>query len=262
MYTSQLIFWFITYSILIASTAIAVTAVPSGMRRRYRPVVMTNLSILLIVVSVSLVLFRYSLNRLDAGGWGGFFLQLLFYIGLSSVSWFGMMLPSAVFQEMRAGRQIGLFKVLILVFLLSELISSIVVRAGAGEIGGAVIINGIFQLGILALFFLALVSAVIRIAVEWKGGSLWLRIAFCVLCIVLILAVLSIDVAYGIWSKIRSERELSLFYIFPVFLTVFSIFLAGFTVFSVRRKITAEVLTPLALSGNTVSAPVSWRSRG
>jgi DNA-binding CsgD family transcriptional regulator len=99
-----------------------------------------------------------------------------------------------------------------------------------------ILINGIFQLGILSLFFLSSIRVAVKLAVSWKSGKLLMRIILSIVFIIFILAVFSIDVAYGVWSKIHSQRELSLFYVFPAFLTILSILLTAYTVFSVRKN--------------------------
>lgn len=236
MYSFQLIFWFITYSILIASTTISIGAAPSGLRRGYRACILTNLSILLMVISVSLVFFFYSLSRLDSEGWSSFIFQFLFYLGVSSATLFSLEIPNTVFPDAENKKTIRPFALIVILFFTAHLISFLLVMIVVEHGPVVSLINGIFQLGILSLFFLSSIRVAVKLAVSWKSGRLWIRIILSIVCIIFILAVFSIDVAYGIWSKIHSHRELSLFYVFPAFLTVLSILLTSYTVYSVRQK--------------------------
>ena len=207
---------------------------PPVLRRRYRDCFLTNLSILTIVISASLVVLIYNIDSLETGGPAAFFMQLLFYAGLTAASFFSLGIPAAVCGEGRRSiiRVLSLFAVII--FAVQQV--SFVVIFFTGRADGLMHLNGIFQLAILAFFFVSLGRTAVILSLNWKSGSPLLRVGLPFVFILFILAVIAVDLAYGVWSKIESGRELSLFYLFPAFLTVLSILISLITVILSRRQ--------------------------
>jgi len=210
---------------------------PGKVRRRYRDSIFANLSILLIVISVSLVLFFYSMDSLEDSGWVSFVFQFVFYLGISSASWFSLGICPAIFPGSQSRRVSRVYIIVLPLLLVSNLLSSLYIKNISEPYSVAFLVNGFLQLSLLCLFLFSFSKTAIKLCSNWKKAPPLIRIGLASLFILFILAVFFIDVAYGVWSKVQSERELSLFYVFPVFLIVLSILISFITIFSARKAL-------------------------
>ncbi|WP_028973245.1 helix-turn-helix transcriptional regulator [Spirochaeta cellobiosiphila] len=208
-------FWFITYSILVAGTAISAGAIHYD--KRFSLITAMNLSLILIAVSVFFILFFYYQGDISVEGWGYFLLVFLFFLGLATSSYFILPIPDTLLsQDTEQNKWLLAIKTIIALGFLGYTITAFLDKLFFYNEGNS-ILNGIFQLLVFFCFLASSIYSYVRFMRGKLIQSPLYKVFITLLGILGISSIFIIDVFYGLWSKIHTQNELSIFYLLPAY---------------------------------------------
>lgn len=228
MILQQMIFWFIAYSILIAGTVLAATAHFRSRTFRTYTILALEISLLIMVLSASLIYYIYQLTLLDTDRNLISFMQWFFFLGITGAGFFTYHLPEAFSSKKRRTKvHLLLPSALLIGFVLYTVMAILTSFISIGELNLTILYGG-SQFLIFSLFFIFSLITHIRLAEMWqnknrvlKGIVLWGGILF-------LLLVFFMDILYGTYDKIQGNRELSLFFLLPVYSTFLSVLFSAY----------------------------------
>ena len=250
----QLIFWFFTYSVVIAGTAISAHAAAGQKDRRFRIILFAEISLLSMVLSVSLIIFVYYQKVLGAESLYYLFLQLVFFMGITSSSLSLLFIPSAIFPFAYGKKAVPFLAIPILTFFILYILISILggVNILAFRSSRMSLITGLLQLLLFLSFMTASLYSLISLLLSWHTKSRYTKTILFSAGSIVIIGVFFIDVIYGLWSKHHYGRELSIFHVLPVYALIVSILLT-LSVMKLARKKSQKGIDPAILKSCGIS---------
>ncbi len=251
----QLIFWFITYTAIIAGTAISALAAARYGRRPFRIILFTEISLLFMVLSVSLVIFAYYQKAFETESRYYQLFQFTFFLGLTASSFSFLFIPAAVFPGSGDRKAPP---------LLAFPIFPLFILYGGGQFLRATplflsspidLITGLLQLALFLSFMASSIYALTSLVLSWQPRHRSLKAIMFSLGLLIIVAVFLIDILYGLWSKLHFQRDLSIFHVLPAYALIVSTLLTVFTLSSTTRKMDSSARIDPALLKSCAISP-------
>ncbi len=250
----QLIFWFITYTVIIAGTAISAHAAAGQKDCRFRIILFAEISLLSMVLSVSLIIFVYYQKVLEAESLYYLFLQIVFFMGVTASSLSLLFIPSAVFPFACGKKAARFLAIPILTFFI---LYAITITLGGGNVKTSrpspmSLVTGLLQLLLFLSFMAASLYSLVSLLLSWQTKKRYIKAILFSIGIIVIIAVFFIDIIYGLWSKQHYGRELSIFHVLPVYALIVSILLT-LSVMKLTRKTSRKGIDPAILKSCGIS---------
>ena len=231
----QLIFWFITYTAVIAGIAISAHAAARYKSRSFRIILFTDISLLFMVLSVSLIIFTYYQNTFETDSKYFLPFQFIFFLGVAASALSFLFIPSAVFPK-GGSRKAPLLLAAPILLVHALYTGSLLLQAAHLFPSSPVdLINGLLQLTLFLSFMTSSIYALSSLVLAWRPRHRSLKILLFSLGLIIIAAVFLIDIIYGLWTKLHFQRELSIFHVLPAYALIVSVLLTVFTLESLSR---------------------------
>jgi len=248
----QLIFWFITYTAVIAGTAISAHA---AFRYRGRPFLilfLTETSLLIMVLSVSLIISAYYLNAIEAESLYYLIFQVAFFLGITASTLSLLFIPSAIFP-CTPGRRVPHSLVIPVISLFILYTVTLVLKEGyVSWSSHLTLINGVFQLFLFLFFMTSSLYSLVSLLFSWQTRYRYVKAILFSIGFIMIVAVFFIDILYGLWSKHHYNRELSIFHVLPAYALIVSVLLT-ILVMKLTGQKNRESIDPLLLKSYGIS---------
>ena len=222
MHYGQLIFWFVTYTAVIAGTAISAHAAVRYRQRPFLIIFLTETSLLIMVLSVSLILFAYYLKAFATESLYYPIIQVVFFLGIAASTVSLLFIPSAVFPRAAGGRAPRSLAVSVISLFI---LYAVTLTMGEGRVSWSsrlTLVNGLFQLFLFFSFMISSLYSLVSLLCSWHTKHRFVKAILFSGGFVMIVAVFSIDILYGLWSKHHYNRDLSIFHVLPAYALIVS----------------------------------------
>ncbi len=202
-----------------------------------------------MVLSVSLIIFAYYQKVFEFESLYYLFLQIIFFMGITASSLSLLLIPSAVIAERKHKTSHRIPAWVIIGLFILYLLTAVPGFSGAA---GAFfsLANGGIQLVLFLSFMIVSLYSLVQFFLSWQTKSSYLKGVLLFCGAIVIVAIFVIDILYGLWSKLHYNRDLSIFYVLPVYTLIVSVLLTASVVKMTGNRMQRGInLTTLKTSG-------------